>query len=284
MKKLLLVLIPSLIFAIIIYLLIQNVFLKRNDKGALQITSAPPSKVYLNDKLIGETPLCKCEVEDMVTAGEYTLKLVPNSGDYPEFQEEITITKSVLTVVDRTFAPGAASEGSVITLQPLKNSSERELLVLSVPDKSEVLLDSSSSGFTPVLLRDITESDHELTIRKSGYSEKKVRIHTPSGYKLVATIYLGVDDDGTTAKVSPTPTVAASPSATPTPETERVTISQTPVGFLRVRASASVAAAEIGRVEPGQSFDLLDETTGWYQIRLEDGDEGWITSQYATKE
>lgn len=249
------------------------------------MTSAPPSKIYLNDELIGETPLCKCEAEDMVPTGEYTIRVVPTSGNFPEFQEKISIEKSVLTVVDRTFAQGAASEGSVITLQPLKNSSERELLVLSVPDQSEVLLDNNSSGFTPLLIRDITESDHELIIRKSGYSEKRVRIHTPTGYKLVATVYLGIEGEGTEqAKTASTPTPTASPSATPSPVAEQVTISQTPVGFLRVREDASVSSTEIGRVNPGEKYELVDEQTGWYQIKLKDGQEGWISSQYATKE
>lgn len=284
MKKLLLVLIPSLILATIIFLLVQNFVLKRNEKGALQVTSAPPSKVYLNDELIGETPLCKCEAEDMVTTGEYTIRVVPNSGDFQEFQEKITVEKSVLTVVDRTFAPGGASEGSVITLQPLKNSDERELLVLSIPDASEVLLDNSSSGFTPVLLRDITESDHEITIKKSGYGDKRVRIRTPSGYKLIATVYLGVDEDGTSSQVSPTPTVVASPSATPVVENDKVKILETPVGFLRVRASASTTASEVGRVNPGQTFTILEETDSWYQIELPTGEAGWVSSQYASKQ
>ncbi len=284
MKKAIFVLIPSFIFASIVFLLVQSFILRGNEKGALQVTSSPQSEVFVNGKSIGKTPLCKCDPKDMLRTGEYTVRVVPLSGGYPEFQEKIIITKSVLTVVDRKFGKGATGEGSVITLEQLKDSSKRELLVVSIPDKSEVLLDNTPSGFTPVLLKDVTESDHELLIKKTGYNEKRVRIRTPSGYKLVATVYLGVDEDGIITTPTPTPTQIASPSATPTPKAATVTILQTPNGFLRVRAAASTTSSEVARVTPGEEFAIDEETTGWYKITLPTGESGWISSQYARKE
>src|SRR5579883_3007298 len=80
-------------------------YLSRNNvgKGALQITSEPVSNVYLNGKLLGKTPLCKCEGKDMIEAGNYVVRLVPLAGDnLLPYEEHITITKGILTVVDRT--------------------------------------------------------------------------------------------------------------------------------------------------------------------------------------
>ncbi len=282
MKKAILILVPSFAFAALIFLLVQSILLKGNDKGALQVTAAPLSKVYLNGKYLGQTPLCKCTNNDMVGIGDYTIKVVPQSGNFGEFQEKITISKSILTVVDRKFGAGAASEGSIITLEPLKEGNQRQLLVTSIPNNVEVLLDNNSAGFTPLLIKDITDSDHKLTLRKSGYTDKEVSIRTPSGYKLVASVYMGVDDEGI---LSPTPTIkAASPSATPIPIISKVTILQTPTGFLRVRSSNSVASSEVGQVLPGESFDILSEESGWYQIKLVSGKLGWVSSQYAKKE
>ncbi len=281
MKKVLLVLIPSLISATIIYLLVMNIFLKKNERGALQVTSTPLSKVYLNNKLIGNTPLCKCEAENMVPTGEYVIKVVPSSAGFPEFQEKITIEKSVLTVVDRTFSKDASSEGSVMTLQPAKKKNERGLLVLSVPDQAEVVLDGNSSGFTPLNIKDITDSDHVLVLKKSGYSEKKIRIHTPSGYKLIATVYLGVDNPDTESKKDETPTPIASPSGTIAQNKKEVTILQTPVGFLRVRRDPLISSDEIGRVMPGEKYEVIEVKDEWYQIKLKNGEVGWISNQYA---
>lgn len=286
MKKLVLILIPSFIFATIIFLVVQSFILRGNEKGALQVTSAPQSEVFINGKLIGKTPLCKCEPADMLRTGEYTIKIVPTTGGFSEFQEKITVAKSVLTVVDRTFGQGATSEGSVITLEPLKDASKRELLVLSIPDKSEVLLDNTTSGFTPVLLKDVTESDHELLLKKSGYTDKRVRIRTPNGYKLVATVYLGVDADGIVVSPTPTPSTTASPSATPTPEAKlgSITILATPNGFLRVRETAATTSPEVGRVNTGDTFVVEEEVTGWYKITTTDNETGWVSSQFASKE
>ncbi|MEK7605180.1 MAG: PEGA domain-containing protein [Patescibacteria group bacterium] len=281
MKKTLVILIPSIIVAIIVFFLVQSLLLTGKDKGALQVTASPQSKVYLNNKYIGQTPLCRCNSDEMVATGDYTIRVVPNTGTFNEFQEKITIGKSILTVVDRKFGNGATSEGSIITLEPLKDGAKPQLLITSIPDKAEVLLDNSSSGFTPLFLQNLTDSDHELILRKSGYTDKKVRIRTPNGYKLIATVFLGIDEGGIP---SPTPTPSASPSATPTPVVSKIVILQTPTGFLRVRASNSVASTEVGRVTPGQIVDLITESEGWYHIKLESGVEGWISNQYAKKQ
>ncbi|MBP6881971.1 MAG: SH3 domain-containing protein [Candidatus Levybacteria bacterium] len=282
MKKVIVIVVPSLICIVIIIFLVNTFLLRNNEKGALQVTASPSSKVYINDKLIGQTPLCKCNVSDMLKTGEYTIRLVPTTGSLNEFQEKITISKSVLTVVDRKFGPGATSEGSIITLSQLKSGEKASLLVVSTPTRAEVLVDNLSSGFTPVVIDKLTDSDHELLIRKSGYLDKKVRIRTPGGYKLLASVYLSVDEDG--LSLTPSPTQVASPSASPTPIVSKIVISQTPTGFLRVRASNNVNAGEVGRVSPGQTFDILSEIDDWYQITLPSGVTGWVSSQYATKQ
>jgi len=284
MKKALVILIISFGLAGLFFIFVQSVLLKGSDKGALQVTASPKSKIYLNGKYIGQTPLCRCSPKDMISTGDYTIKVVPETGGFNEFQEKVMISKSILTVVDRKFSYGVGSEGSIITLEELKSGNGRELLVTSIPDKAEVLLDSSSSGFTPLLLHNITDSDHELVLKKSGYSDKKVRIRTPSGYKLVASIYLGIDVDGTVTTPPTTLSLAASPSAVPTPIGKKVIILQTPTGFLRVRAESTLTSAEVGRVNPGESFVLVTEVSGWYQITLKDGKYGWISSQYVKKE
>lgn len=284
MKKALAILIISFGLAGLFFIFVQSVLLRGSDKGALQVTASPQSKVYLNGKYVGQTPLCRCNAKDMISTGDYTIRVVPNTGGFSEFQEKVTISKSILTVVDRKFGSGGGSEGSIITLEQLREGSGRELLITSIPDKAEVLLDSSLSGFTPLLLHNITDSDHELVLKKSGYTDKKVRIRTPSGYKLITSIYLGINTDGIVTLSPTAPFVSASPSATPTPVGKKVTILQTPTGFLRVRAESTLSSPEVGRVIPGESFVIVSEISGWYEITLKDGKTGWISSQYVKKE
>lgn len=61
-----------------------------------------------------------------------------------------------------------------------------------------------------------------------------------------------------------------------------VMIEDTPTGWLRVRKTPS--GIEIAKVDPGESFALVDENTSWYQIELNDGSLGWISKEYASLE
>jgi hypothetical protein len=266
------------IFIISVFLIVSYFINKNQGKGALQITSVPKSKVYLDGKLIGETPLCKCEYPNLIDSGIHDIKLVPSQSNLNTFEDKIKIFPSVLTVVDRSFGQGALSEGSIITLYPTSDK-DAEISVISFPDKVEVALDNDPSGTTPLLLKDQTESDHEIKLTKDGYKDKSIRIRAIKGYRLEATVFLSIGGNSSSS--------SAVPLAAPTPTTVSVTqviIGETPTGFLRVRDSASLGGAEVAEVNPGEKYDLLDEQTGWYQIKLKDGKTGWISSQYATKE
>lgn len=254
----------------------------KSQKGALQVTSLPESKVYLNDEYIGTTPLCKCEAADMIPVGDYTIKLVPEKSDLSEFQEKITISDSVLTVVDRKFAKDSLSEGSVISLTPLSDASKTELLVASLPEGAAVFLDNTEIGKSPLSFKDPTVSDHILTLKKSGYKEKTIRIRTPQGYQLTVAAYLSTVDDLSTL-IDQQASNSANTSLTPTPASaDSIVILDTPTGFLRVRET--INGSEIGRVTPGEIYSVLDEQNGWVQIQLKDGTPGWISSQYTEKQ
>jgi hypothetical protein len=285
MKKVALVFIISFILALGLFLGIQYYLNIRSEKGALQVTSSPTSKVYLNDGYLGQTPLCKCQASDMVVPGEYTIRLVPTDSSLQEFAEKVTISQGVLTVVDRKFGTNGQSEGSIISLTPLDDKTKSQLLVVSFPQGANVLLDDQSIGTTPLLSNDPTESDHDLKVDKDGYNEKEIRIRTPLGYKLTVAAYLSTS---TTSLSPPSASadaalVPSSTEPTPTPA-NRVVILSTPTGFLHVRATATVDSAEVGQVTPGKSYELVDEQNGWDEIRMDDGKTGWISSQYAKKE
>ena len=276
MKKVLFVVIPSLLLALLIFLGAQLFTQYRSLKGALQVTSSPVSKVYLNNMYLGQTPLCKCEASDMLKVGEYTIRMVPVDSNLSEFQEKITVSESVLTVVDRKFEKDSLSEGSVISLTPLSDKKKMELLVASFPQGAEVSLDNNPIGTTPLLHKNPTESDHILKVKKNGYKEKTIRIRTTMGYKLTIAVYLSTSSSG--SSVSQKVSVPSPTSSQPI-----IVILDTPTGFLRVRDSSSAGGVEIGRVNPGEEYPLLDEQTGWFEIKMPDGKIGWISSQYAQK-
>lgn len=65
--------------------------------------------------------------------------------------------------------------------------------------------------------------------------------------------------------------------------TPKVTIKETETGWLKVREASSSASKEVSRVNPGENYNLLEETTDWFKIQLENGTDGWISSNYAEK-
>lgn len=284
-KKLLLFFLPPF-FAVVAFALFVVYINKDSGKGALQVTASPKSAVFLNGKLIGETPLCKCEGQDMLGVGNYTVRLVPKENDFPPHEEHIKIGLSVLTVVDRIFGNGGLGEGKVITLDALTNPTAVELSIASFPEDITVYADNNEIGKTPLKITTLTASDHELRLVKEGYREKKIRIKLVAGYRvtLVATlgILLNLESDGSTATPSASVQQIASMSAIPT--AVKIVILNTPTGFLRVRDSGSLSGKEIGRVNPGEVYDVVEEKVGWYSITMKDGKTGWISNQYAKKQ
>ena len=251
---------------------------RKTGKGALQVTSLPESKVYLNGKFIGNTPLCKCSPSDMLLVGDYTVGIVPNQAGLKPIEEKITINKSTLSVIDRSFADGALSSGSVITLEVPSDKKALEVMVVSFPDKSSVFIDNNLVGITPLLLKNITESDHDLKLTKEGYMDKSIRIRTAMGLRLKSIITLGINPETSSPSGAPNPSVSLAPSIT------KILILDTPTGFLRVRKESSIASAEVDRVNPGDTFDMISEKEGWFEIKLSNGKTGWVSSQYAQKQ
>lgn len=288
MKKLLLIIIP-IVLAIVIFLGFTFFLPKNEGKGALQVTAIPESMVYLNGKQLGKTPLCACGPPSSLSTlsvGEYTIRVVSKDNALLPYEEKIHISSGVMTVVDRSFGKGATSEGSILTLTPLKEKSAREVSIISFPQGAEVSIDSNNAGQTPLSVAKITESDHEIKIKKSGYKEKIIRIKTVTGYKLEAIVTLGISDiisDGLPGQNAASPSAAL--SVTPAASVSaRVIILDTPTSYLNVRESGSLNAGIIDKVYPGEVYELIDEKHSWFAIKLKTGVVGWISSQYAKKQ
>ena len=64
----------------------------------------------------------------------------------------------------------------------------------------------------------------------------------------------------------------------------RVKISDTPTGWLNVRAGAGTEYERVTRVYPEETYSLLEEMNQWYKIEIDEETKGWIFSEYAAEQ
>ncbi|HCS78793.1 TPA: hypothetical protein DIV55_03540 [Patescibacteria group bacterium] len=310
-----------LIFAFILILAAGGFFLFRQKSSGsstgeamLKVDSSPAAQLFLDNENIGKTPY-----EDKVAVGEYTLKLIPESTieNAVSWEGRVTIVPNQLTYVNRELRDTElTSGGEILTLEKISGAGG-ELSVVSTPDSATVTINGEEKGKTPLLLKDLAAGNHELSVVALGSASRSVKIKTTNGYRLNAVFNLAAT--GTqpiVTNTSPSPEPATSPGtgkASPSPKTSPkaspkastspkpsgstsltkppakpyVEILDTPTGFLRVRAEPGGSGEEVGRVNPGEFYSLLDEesvsSTPWYKIEYETEKEGWISGQYAEK-
>lgn len=257
-------------------------------QGELKIDSNDPAGIFLGTTHLGQTPY-----EDKVNAGEYTLKLVPDStaATLSSWQGNIQIVSGLLTYVNADLGDSDFTTAvDVLSLEKV-TSKVSEIAVTTNPDGATVALDGETRGVTPVSLSQVAAGDHTLAVSSPGFITRTIRLKTTEGYRLNADIKLALSPEGGVASqsaqtITPTTTGSSAPSASSSASTltkPYAVIKDTPTGYLRVRMDPSTNATEAARVNPGDKFSILDTQDGWYKISYDGKNDGWISGQYADK-
>lgn len=285
---------------LVILALIHFVKNRGPKEGELRVESQPVTTIFLDDKNIGKTPY-----RDKVQSGEYTVKLVPDSTttQLTNWQGKIVVGQNLLTYVNANLSDSELTTAvDVVWLEKI-TSKQSELSVTTSPDGATVLVDDATRGVTPLSLQDILSGEHSISVTSTGFLTRSLKIRTTPGYRLIANLKLSLSGSGaivetspsatpaptekpgsTTKSPTPTPKVSPTPVAeTTNPDRPYAVIKDTPTGFLRVRMEPNTAATEAGRVNPGEKYSILDDKSGWYQIKFSGSSTGWISGQYAEK-
>ncbi len=267
-------------------------------EGVLKVQSTPTASVFLDNKHMGRTP-----VETKVVAGDYTIRLVPETTTQAlaSWQGSVKITPDILTYVNASLAE-SEFVSSVETMWLEKITSKlAEVSVTTNPDGATASIDGETKGITPISIPNIAAGDHNLAIASPGFLSRNMKIKTTAGYKLNAVVKLALSGESPQeASASPTPKSETTPSGKTTPKPTPtkaasstdptrpfVTIKDTPdvrsIGGLRVRLEPNKSSTIAAQVQPGEKYHLEDEKTGWYQIKYDNTNKGWISGQYAEK-
>jgi hypothetical protein len=293
--KIKLIILLVLVILFVGFIGIKFVFMDNtNVFGKLKIVSSPTTSVFINGVAIGKTPY-----EDKYKVGEYILKLIPEgmATETASWNGKIQVYKNALTYVNRELASSdVTSAGEIFTITKMDNQGKSgygEIYVETEPQGAIVTLDNDEKGVASLIMSDVVKGDHEISVYMPGFSRRTQKVNVDQGYRVNAYFKLALDP----TQITPTKaTVEKQSLASDSAEIKKdniITIKDTPQGWLRVRADATVDASESAKVKPGEKYDLLDEKDGWYKIKfngntngLESGsfDEGWVSSQYSTKE
>ncbi len=244
-------------------------------KGAgISIDTTPTSTVFIDGEQVGRTPY-----QAIHKPGEVVVKLLPDSFEKPlaPFETKIKLIGDVQTVVKREFGETEdLSSGVIVSFEPTART-EMAISIISVPDRAEVSLDGQVRGSTPFRTSSAV-SDHQLTLKAPGFKDYGFNIRLQAGYKLTAIL-----------KLAPSGEVEAEVADdSPEPKIQMVEILPTGTGFLRVRSGPSTLEAEVGRVEPGKKYPLIekDQTSGWFKVEYQEAKDGlsvkagWITKEF----
>ena len=137
-----------------------------------------------------------------------------------------------------------------------------------------IKLDNDEKGVSPLLLSEVSKGAHEISISLPGYFPKIKKINIETGYRINAIFKLAIDQSQILEED------IASKSAEIEVQENEIEIIETEVGFLRVRQEPNVNSEEVGRVNPGDIFKILEEASGWIKINYEPSKEGWVSKTY----
>jgi len=257
---------------------------KQNEFGQLKIVSSPTASIFINNVVIGKTPYY-----EKYRIGEYIIKLIPEgtATETASWQGKINIYKNSLTYVNRELGSSDInSAGEILTVTKMDHSPKSanlgEVYIETEPQGAIVNLDNDEKGIAPLMLEDVPQGEHELSVFMPGFFRRTLKINVESGLRVNASFKLAIDQ-------SQSSKVKENKEATPSAEIKTssgnsVTVKDTPTGWLRVREEPSVDATEAARVNPGDKFSLIEEKSNWYKIEYEKGKFGWISAEYAVKE
>ncbi len=292
-KKLLLLFILSIGFGI--FLAAKFFFFKSKDKfGQLTVLSSPEASVFLNDLMIGRTPV----KADKIKAGEHLIKLIPEgvATDTASWKGKIKVTPNSLTFVSFDLGSSDVSTaGEIFYVEKLKKKGKKgtgEIFVQTEPAGAIVYLNNDEKGIAPLKLVDVPQGEHELSVYLPGFFKRTRKVLVNEGYRLNAYFKLAIDKSQQERLKKLEESTKEKEATEEAKAKTFVKIRNTPTGWLRVRSEPSLGASESAKIKVGAQFELLDEQKGWYKIRFNGKEEdlvsgsfeeGWISSRYAEK-
>lgn len=283
--KLILMTVMVILFGV--YLLARFLFFGRSaDLGEITILSTPKATVFIDQIQVGSTPH-----RQTLKVGEYTLKLIPDKDatQSATWQGTVRVYKNAVTYVGRALGSSdITTAGEISTVTKMTEKPSRadvgEIYIDTDPQGALVYLDLDEKGVAPLLMSDVPKGTHEVMVYLPGFLRRTFKLNVESAYRTSTNVKLAIDALASKQASSSAKLVEKEKTSSESKSTKvRVKIKDTPTGWLRVRSEPSIQASESAKVNPGETYDLVEEQPNWYKILFNDEQEGWIASEFAVK-
>ncbi len=248
--------------------------------------SSPSAEIKIDNQIFGRTPY---ELE--LPEGEYLLTLTPEDDETDATQSaswngKVSINAHSLTYVNRELGSSdLLSSGVTFSVKKMDRKPSKadsgEIEIRTEPDGAIVFLDNEEQGIAPLILSEVSQGDHEVSVYSPGFSRLSQKIRVQPQHRIIGDFKLSLDP--TYKKIKKEEKKEATESAKIQKQTI-LTIKETSTGWLRVREEPSLNSSESAKIKPGEKFTMLEEKDGWYKIYYENEKEGWISSRYAETE
>lgn len=239
-----------------------------NKLGELHVDAKPKVSVFVDNNLVGQTPL-----QVSLSEGVHTVKLVPEAKQGTSLQtwtERVKIYKRTTTYIMRVLGQTSEeSAGEVIVVERSGDSEKGEILINTRPSGLFVRLNGEERGVSPLLIGDLPETEHEITVTGEGLMPRSIPVRTKDGYKLLIDVSLAVDRAYKERKQKEKPKTSEA----------LLQIADTPTGWLRVRYEPSLDASEAARLDSGTVIKKVGQKDGWFEVEYKDG-KGWVNGEY----
>ena len=157
----------------------------------------------------------------------------------------------------------------------------REMVKINVPVGKKVNLRSEPSLTAEVVLKLSTSIDAVKLGEAEGFVniavETEIEGETKEGW--ISNVFV-TEQEKVVEEVSLKTEEEEKPAAEEQEVTGEVTILDTPTGWLRVRTAPG--GSEIGKVLPGEEYPVISQSNDWFEIELEEGKTGFVSSKYAS--
>ncbi|HOZ80736.1 MAG TPA: PEGA domain-containing protein [Candidatus Woesebacteria bacterium] len=233
------------------------------EKAGVELLSYPTAKVFIDNKEAGITPYRNNNLKP----GKISVKL---QAEGMEWKGEIKLINGTNTVVERDLNKNNNDSGGyVLNLEKNGDNKKSGLIVVSNPDRASVSIDGEMKGMTPLMIDDIGEGDKQIIISFPMYKKITVFGKGIPGYQSVITADLVKETE-----------VEEVEKVVEKPIINKIKIKQTETGWLRVRSTPDSNGSEIGRVKPGEEYQILETRDEWYKITLDGEKIGWVSAKY----